>query len=72
MEFIKTMVEKHKANTQRNKECEITSTFSVQEKDNSLWILHNGYAIKQIPPTTTAEEIVIMLNEFKETAIKFE
>ena len=71
MEFIKTLIEKQKCRTQKQKEGEITSTFSVKAKDDKLWILHNGYAIKEIPGNMTADEIVAVLNEFKETAIKF-
>lgn len=71
MEFFKTLLEKQKQKTEREKNKEITSRFLVTAKDDKLWILHNGYAIKEIEGNKTADEIVEMLNTYKDTAVRF-
>lgn len=71
MKVLKTIIEKQKSKNQHNKEVEITSTFYIREKDEYLWILHNGHAIQRIDPEKTAEEIVDMLCKYRETAIKY-
>lgn len=71
MNFIKLLVEKQKSKTQHNKELEIGSTFYVKEKDGKLWILHNGYAIRELDPSLTVEDVVKILTMFRTTAIKY-
>lgn len=71
MEFIKTFLANQKARTQQNKAIEISETFNIAVKDDKLWITHDGYAIKEIEGTATADDIVATLNNFKETAIRY-
>lgn len=71
MNFLKALLEKQKSRTQHNKELDISSTFYVKEKDGKLWILHNGYAIRELDPSLTVEDIVKLLNMFRATAIKY-
>ena len=71
MNFIKTLFAKQKLKHQQAKELDISSNFYIKEKDNYLWILHNGHAIQQISSDSTAEEIVNILNNYRKTAINY-
>lgn len=71
MKFLKTFLENQKFKTQHNKELDISSTFYVKEKNDKLWILHDGYAIQELKPEQTVKDIVEILNNYKETAIRY-
>lgn len=71
MKFLKLLLEKQKSRTQHNKELDISSTFYVKEKSDKLWILHNGYAIQELKPDQTVKEILEILSNYKETAIRY-
>lgn len=71
MKFLKTLLEKQKSKTQHAKELDISSTFYVKEKDGKLWILHNGYAIRELDPSLTVEDVVKLLTMFRSTAIRY-
>lgn len=71
MKFLKTFLENQKSKNQHNKELDISSTFYVKEKNNKLWILHNGYAIQELKPEQTVKDIVEILNNYKATAIRY-
>lgn len=68
---FKDFIESQKAKTQISKEADIANTFDIAVKEDTLWIIHDGYGIKEIEPETTAREIVEILNNFKKTAIKY-
>ena len=71
MKGLKSLFESQKARHQKAKEAEIGSTFGIKEKEGNLWILHGGYAIQKINKSQTAEEIVSILNNYRETAIQY-
>lgn len=69
--FLKNFLANQKAEKQRNKEKEISDTFDIRIKDNKLWVVHEGYAIREIEDTTTAQEVVELINNYRQTAIKY-
>lgn len=71
MDFLKNFLESQKARTQQNKEIEISEQFDIRIKDNKLWIVHGGYAIREIEDDATASKIVEHINNYRQTAIKY-
>lgn len=69
--YLKKFLADQKAKTQQNKETEISETFDIRIKDNKLWIVHSGYAVKEIEGNTTAQEIVELINNYRQTAIRY-
>lgn len=71
MDFIKNFLANQKAKTQQNKETEISETFDIRIKNDKLWIVHDGHAIREIEDETPAGDIVKLINNYRQTAIKF-
>lgn len=69
--FLKKFLDAQKAEKQRNKETEISEQFDIRIKDSKLWIVHEGYAIREIEDGTSAQEIVQLINNYRQTAIKY-
>lgn len=55
----------------QEREQEVADMFNIAMKDNKLWITHNGYAIKEIPDTAMASEIIAEISNYQETAKKY-
>lgn len=71
MDYIKNIFAKQVEKAKQAKESVIQSTFNIAHKDDKLWITHDGYGIKEIDDDTTAKEIVALINNFKDTAVRF-
>ena len=69
--FVKKFIDAQKAEKQKNKETEISEQFDIRIKDNKLWIVHGGYAIREIEDNATASEVVQIINNYRQTAIRY-
>lgn len=69
--FVKKFIDAQKAEKQKNKETEIYETFDIRIKNNKLWIVHEGYAIREIEDDATASQVVELINNYRQTAIRY-
>lgn len=60
-----------KAKDRAYKVLKIRDSFYLKEKDGSVWILHDGVAVNQLPPFASTEEIVAILEETRTCAVEY-
>ena len=72
MERLKKLIEKRKEKSRLQKDAEIKSEFRVVERDNKLWLTHNGVAFMEMPWDMTSSDVASKLAEVRETAITYD
>lgn len=58
----------------KNKEQDIQrlkDEFYIRERDNVIWIMHNGVAVNKLPSITTTEDMISILSELRENAVEY-
>lgn len=72
MKLIRKWLNDYKAKTQLDKMEQIRSNFGIKERKGVIWILHNGYAVEEMPSNASAEKIASALEKARITALKYE
>lgn len=49
----------------------LKSDFYVKERNGSMWVMHNGDAIRKLPPSASSKEIIRILNETRSCAVEY-
>lgn len=69
--FIKQWWEQSKAKNESEKVSQLRDSFYLKEKNGSVWIMHDGVAVNQLPPFASTEEIVVILEETRACAVEY-
>lgn len=72
MKKLKEILAQHKAKAQSVKNEELRCEFRVVERNGALFLTHLGVAFKRVPNDCNAENVALMLNQVRDTAVEFE
>lgn len=72
MKKLKELIEKRKQKTQAQRRMELHNEFRVEERDESLWLTHNGVAFAKIDGDTPSHVVTAMLAKSRATAVEYD
>lgn len=71
MNILKNWFERQKQNSKEQRIKDISDSFRIKEKLESICIEHNGDIIHYFPLTATIQEVTDRISELRNTAIKY-
>lgn len=66
---IKIWWRNKKRQMNESRENEIRASYSISEKDGTLWITHSGDGVKSFPPSTTIDEVLWCIGNMRHDAV---
>lgn len=71
MKKIKQLIKRHRDEIRLRKEAELMSSFKVEERGHSLWLVCNGVAFLEFSKDISAQKVTNAIDEARKAAVNF-